>query len=158
MRKSASSREDDMTFSLDTPSIAGFKAEAKALRIEREHAGRPITHSAALEEVARLHGYRDWNTAAAALPERVASPVQVGQRVKGTYLGNPIVGLVIGVNLLSSMQHYEVTVKLDQPVDVSKSKLIGPIMRQRIRATVDLHGVSMSHTSDGEPHLRIRRI
>ena len=46
----------------------------------------------------------------------------------------------------------------DQPIDVSKSKLIGPMYRQRLRSTVDLHGVSVSHTSDGEPHLRIRRI
>jgi len=147
-----------MTFSLDTPSAATLKAEAKALRTERALGGDPISHGAALEAVARAHGYRDWNTAAAVLPDRVASPVQVGQRVKGTYLGNAFTGLVIGVNLLSSMQHYEVTVKADQPIDVSKSKLMGPIMRHRLRSTVDLQGVSVSHTSDGEPHLRLRRI
>lgn len=147
-----------MTFSLDTPSTATLKAEAKALRAERALAGAPISHGTALEEVARSHGYRDWNTAAASIPERVASPVQVGQRVKGTYLGQPFMGLVIGVNLLSSVQHYEVTVKADKPIDVSKSALIGPIWRHRLRSTVDLHGVSVSHTSDGEPHLRIRRI
>jgi len=147
-----------MTFSLDTPSTATLKAEAKALRAERALSGTPITHSAALEEVARAHGFRDWNTAAASIPERVATPVQVGQRVKGTYLGNPFTGLVIGVNLLSSMQHYEVTVKADEPIDVSKSKLIGSMYRQRLRATVDLRGISLSHTSDGEPHLRVRRI
>jgi hypothetical protein len=147
-----------MTFSLDTPSTATLKAEAKALRARRTLEGTPISHGAALEEVARGHGYRDWNTASASIPERVASPVQVGQRMTGTYLGNPFTGLVIGVNLLSDMQHYEVTVKADQPIDVSKSKLIGPIMRQRLRSTVDLSGVSVSRTSDGEPHLRIRRI
>lgn len=147
-----------MTFSLDTPSTTTLKAEAKALRAERALAGRPLGHGAALEEVARAHGYRDWNTASAALPERVACPVQVGQRVKGTYLGTPFMGLVIGVNLLSSMQHYEVTVKADKPIDVSKSALIGPILRHRLRSTVDLNGVSLTHTSDGEPHLRIRRL
>jgi hypothetical protein len=158
MRNPASADEDDMAFSLDTPSTASLKSEARALRAERALSGSPISHGAALEAVARAHGYRDWNTAAAAIPERVASPVQVGQRVKGTYLGNPFTGLVIGVNLLSDMQHYEVTVKADQPIDVSKSKLIGPIMRQRLRSTVDLHGVSVSRTSDGEPHLRVRRV
>jgi hypothetical protein len=147
-----------MTFSLDTPSTASLKAEAKALRADKALAGTPISHGTALEEVARAHGYRDWNTASASIPERVASPVQVGQRVKGTYLGNAFMGLVIGVKLLADMQHYEVTVKADQPIDVSKSKLMGPIYRHRIRATVDLNGVSMSRTSDGEPHLRIRRI
>src|SRR5690606_24906099 len=123
-----------MTFSLDTPSTATLKAEARTLRAERALTGTPMTHGAALEEVARAHGFRDWNTAAAAIPERVASPVQVGQRVRGTYLGQPFMGLVIGVNLLSSMQHYEVTVKADKPIDVSKSALMGPIWRHRLRS------------------------
>lgn len=146
-----------MTFSLDTPSAATLKAEAKELRAERTAAGAAITHGAALEEIARRHGYRDWNTAVAAIPERAVSPVQVGQRVKGTYLGRPFAGMVLGVQLLSDMAHYEVTVKFDQPVDVSRSSLMGPILRQRVKATVDLRGVSMSATSDGEPHMRIRR-
>ena len=147
-----------MTFSLDTPSTATLKAEAKALRAERALAGEPIAHGAALEEIAHRHGYRDWNTAAAAVPERVAVPVQVGQRVGGTYLSQPFAGLVIGVQLLADMAHYEVTVKFDHPVNVSKSELMGPIWRQRVRATVDLRGVSAARTSDGEPHMRVRRI
>ncbi|MBN9310540.1 MAG: hypothetical protein J0I99_10835 [Devosia sp.] len=146
-----------MTFSLDTPSTATLKAEAKALRAERAVAGAPIAHGAALEEIARRHGYRDWNTAAAAMPERIATPVQVGQRVRGAYLGQPFAGMVIGVHMLADMAHYEVTVKFDQPVNVSKSELMGPIWRQRVRATVDLHGVSAARTSDGEPHMRLRR-
>jgi hypothetical protein len=147
-----------MPFSLDTPSVTTLKSEAKALREERARAGSPLSQGAALEAIAHRHGYRDWNTVAAVLPERVAVPVQVGQRAKGTYLGNPFTGLVIAVKLLSDMQHFEVTVKFDQPVNVSKSELMGPMYRQRVRATVDLHGVSMSHTSDGEPHLRIRKM
>ncbi len=146
-----------MTYSLDTPNVASLKAEAKELRAERALAGAPITQGAALEEIAHRHGYRDWNTAAAALPERIAVPLQVGQRVKGSYLSRPFSGLVIGMKLLTGMQHYEVTVKFDRPVDVSKSTLMGPILRQRVRATVDGHGISFSRTSDGEPHMRIAR-
>lgn len=146
-----------MTFSLDTPSAASLKAEAKALRAERALAGHPLGQGAALEEIARRHGYRDWNTASAAMPERAVSPVQVGQRVKGTYLSQPFIGMVIGVQLLADMNHYEVTVKFDRPVNVSKSELMGPIYRQRVRATVDLRGISASRTSDGEPHMRIQR-
>lgn len=145
-----------MTFSLDTPSTTSLKAEARLLREERARAGTPLAHGAALEEVAHRHGYRDWNTAHAALPERVATPVQVGQRVKGSYLGNPFTGLVIGVHLLSDMQHYQVTVKFDAPVDVVKSELFSAF-RHRVTATIDLRGISPARTSDGQPHLRLAR-
>ena len=146
-----------MPFALDTPTITTLKAEARALREERAIAGAPLSHGAALEEIAHRHGYRDWNTASAMLPERVAVPVQAGQRVRGEYLGNAFAGLVIGVSLLPDMQHYDVTVKFDQPVNVSKSTLMGPIYRQRVRATVDIHGVSAARTSDGVPHMRVRK-
>jgi len=144
-----------MSYSLDTPSIQTLKSEAKALRLERAAAGTPLAHGAALEEIARQHGYRDWNTASATLPERVAIPVQVGQRVTGTYLSRPFDGLVVAMKLLADMQHYEVTVKFDKPVNVSKFSW--PIERQRVTATVGIDGVSLAHTSDGEPHMRVRR-
>lgn len=146
-----------MSYSLDTPSISTLKSEARALREERAAIASPLSHSAALEEVARRHGYRDWNTAAAALPERIHVPVQVGQRVKGTYLSRPFTGLVLAVKMLPDAQHYEVTVKFDRPVDVWKGEL-AVALRQRVRATVDLRGVSIAHTSDGEPHMRIGKM
>ena len=145
-----------MSFSLDTPSIQTLKSEARALRDERALAGTPLGQGQALEEIARRHGYRDWNTASAALPERVNIPLQVGQRVRGTYLSRPFTGLLIGMQLLSDMRHYEVTVKFDKPVNVSKfASLVHN--RQRVRATIGLDGISPAHTSDGEPHMRIAR-
>jgi hypothetical protein len=30
--------------------------------------------------------------------------------------------------------------------------------RQRVSTTIDVHGVSISHTSDREPHMRIQRL
>lgn len=146
-----------MTFSLDIPSASSFKAEARALREEHAKAGEPISHGAALEQIARRHGYRDWNTAHAAVPERAVSPFQVGQRVRGAYLRQPFTGLLIGVQLLSDMQHFRVTVKFDQPVDVVTSELFSGF-RQRVVATVDLRGISPAHTSDGEPHMRLDKI
>jgi len=144
-----------MAYSLDTPSIQTLKSEAKALREERARDGAPINHGQALEEISRRHGYRDWNTASATLPERIVIPVQVGQRVKGTYLSRPFAGLVVAMKLLADMQHYEVTVKFDRPVNVSKFSW--PIERQRVTATIGLDGVSLARTSDGEPHMRVRR-
>lgn len=145
-----------MSYSLDTPSISTLKSEAKAVREELALAGTPVTHSQALEAVAKKHGYRDWNTASAALPERIAIPVQVGQRVAGTYLSRPFAGLVIGMQLLPDMRHYQVTVKFDKPVNVSKFESMAH-NRQRVTATVNLDGISPAHTSDGEPHMRLRR-
>lgn len=145
-----------MPFSLDIPTATSLKAEARLLRQEREKAGTPLSHGAALEAVAHQHGYRDWNTARASLPERAATPVQVGERVTGTYLKQPFAGLVIGVKLLSDMQHYQVTVKFDEPVDVVTSTLFSAF-RQRVTATLDIHGVSPARTGDGEPQMRLKR-
>lgn len=150
------SPEDDMTYSLDTPSTQTLKAEAKLLREERAKAGAPMTHSAALEEVAHRHGFRDWNTAHAMLPDRVPVPVQVGERVAGTYLGRAFAGLVIGVQALPDMRHFKLTVQFDAPVNVSRSKLM-VIERRRVTATVDAYGVTAARTSDGEPHMRLHR-
>jgi hypothetical protein len=145
-----------MSYSLDTPSISTLKSEARAVREELALAGTPVTHSEALETVAKKHGYRDWNTASASLPERIVVPVQVGQRVKGSYLGRPFAGLVLGMQMLPDMRHYQVTVKFDQPVNVSKfASMVHN--RQRVTATIGTDGVSPAHTSDGEPHMRVRR-
>ena len=65
-------------------------------------------------------------------------------------------GLVVGMQLLPDMRHYEVTVKFDRPVNVSKFDSM-VIERQRVKATVNLDGISPAHTSDGEPHMRLRR-
>lgn len=141
-----------MSFSLDTPSAQTLKAEAKALREHRAD----LTHSAALEEVARAHGFRDWNTARAALPDRVAVPFQVGMRVRGFYLEQPFLGLLIGVQLSSNMQAYTVTVLFDEPVNVTPNFMFAA-HRQRVTATVDIHGVSPALRGNGAPQMRLMR-
>ena len=145
-----------MSFSLDTLSIHTLKAEARELLTARQAAGEILSHGSALEAVAHAHGFRDWNTAVAMLPERAASPLQVGQRVRGTYLGQDFTGLVLGVRIRSDMTHYEVTVKFDDPVDVVTSKLFSAY-RHRVVATADINGLSPARLGNGEPQLRIRR-
>ncbi|PXA98737.1 hypothetical protein DMC47_07135 [Nostoc sp. 3335mG] len=145
-----------MSFSLDTLSAQTLKAEAKALREERARTGQPLTHGAALEAVARNHGYRDWNTARAALPDRVAVPFQVGMRVKGYYLEQPFHGTLIGVQLMSNMQHHTVTVLFDEPVNVTPHFMFAA-NRQRVTATVDVHGVSPALRGNGAPQMRLMR-
>ncbi|MCR6633759.1 glyoxalase superfamily protein [Devosia sp.] len=145
-----------MSFSLDTPSAQTLKSEAKNLREERAKTGQPITHGAALEEVARTHGFRDWNTARAALPDRVAVPFQVGMRVKGFYLEQPFRGLLIGLQLSTDMQHHKVTIQFDEPVNVTPTFMFAA-HRQRVTATVDIHGLSPALRGNGQPQMRLMR-
>ena len=145
-----------MSFSLDTPSAQTLKAEAKALRAEHEQFGHIISHSAALETVARAHGFRDWNTARAALPDRVVSPWRVGQRVSGLYLEQPFTGMLIGVQLLGNMQSFTVTIQFDEPVNVTPPFMFAAL-RHRVVSTVDLHGVSAALRGNGHPQMVLKR-
>jgi hypothetical protein len=145
-----------MSFSLDTPSAQTLKSEAKNLRESRAIAGQNLTHSAALEEVARAHGYRDWNTARAILPDRVAVPFQVGMRVRGFYLEQPFKGLLIGVQLSSNMQTSTVTVLFDEPVNVTPTFMFASL-RHRVTATVDFKGVSLAMRGNGQPQMRLMK-
>jgi len=145
-----------MSFSLDIPSAQTLKSEAKELRQQRAALGETLSHGAALEQVARSHGYRDWNTARAALPDRVVSPWQVGQRVKGLYLDQPFTGMLIGVQLLGDMQHYTVTVTFDEPVNVTPTFMFAAY-RHRVVSTVDIHGTSSAMRGNGNPQMVLRR-
>jgi hypothetical protein len=126
-----------MSFSLDPVSAQTLKSEAKALREERARRGEPLSHGAALEAIARAHGYRDWNTARASVPDRVAVPWQVGQRVSGLYLEQPFTGILLGVQLLSDMRSYTVTVQFDQPVNVTPAFMFAAL-RHRVVSTIDI--------------------
>lgn len=146
-----------MSFSLDTPSAQTLKSEAKALRAQRELTGETLSHGAALEAVARSHGYRDWNTARAVLPDRVVSPWQVGQRVKGLYLDQPFTGMLIGVQVLGNMQNYTVTIQFDAPVNVTPTFMFAAL-RHRVVSTIDIHGISSAMRGNGNPQLVMKRV
>lgn len=145
-----------MSYSLDTPSAQTLKSEAKALRAQAEGAGQTLSHGAALEQVARSHGYRDWNTARAALPDRVVSPWQVGQRVKGLYLDQPFTGMLVGVQLLGNLQNYTVTIQFDTPVNVTPTFMFAAL-RHRVVSTIDMHGISNAMRGNGNPQLVLKR-
>lgn len=145
-----------MPFSLDTPSAQTLKSEAKALRDQRAEAGEPITHGAALEQVARAHGFRDWNTARAALPDRVAVPFQVGMRVKGFYLEQPFRGLLIGVQLSGNRQSFTLTIQFDEPVNVTPNFMFAA-HRHRVTATVDIRGISFDRRGNGAPVMELTK-
>lgn len=143
-----------MSYSLDIQSVQTLKSEAKALREQRSATGELLTHGAALEAVARAHGFRDWNTARASLPDRLAVPFQIGQRTHGTYLGQPFKGTLIGVHLMSDMAHYKLTVTFDEPVNVTPDFMFATL-RHRVVATTDIRGVSLALRGNGQPQMMI---
>ena len=72
--------------SMATLTIDELKSQARRLRDAMSGGGTPVTHSAALELVAKSHGARDWNTisALAARSDNAApAPVAVGAIVTG---------------------------------------------------------------------------
>jgi hypothetical protein len=133
------------------PTIEDYKQQAKTLRFEL--GSQLLTHSAALELVAKQHGHRDWNTLRAAIPE---SPVgyQINQRIAGTYLGQPFTGYIKAVQTVGTHGHHRLTLRFDTPVDVVQFDSFSAL-RQQVNCTVDHTGKSLQKTSDGSPHVVI---
>jgi len=133
------------------PPITQLKAQAKALRAALAAEGRPLSHAEALEQVARSHGFRDWNTIHAAAGNAPRPPVQVGQVVEGRYLNQPFLAEVLGLEQLSAGR-YRLTLDLDKAVDVVTFDSFSNF-RKRVVKVVDAAGQSPDRTSDGAPHL-----
>ncbi|TKT82860.1 glyoxalase superfamily protein [Aquamicrobium sp. LC103] len=127
-----------------TRTSSDYKSHARRLRDALAADGIAISHGKALELVARQNGERDWNTLAAR-PARKApdatAPFAVGERVEGTFNGNPAQGRVIGLSETIKPDLWRVTVAFDPPVDVVTSKLFSS-ERKRIEMIVGADGRS----------------
>ena len=143
-----------MSLSLSTRDQA--KARAREIRADLAKAGTPISHSEALEWVAKELGYRDWNTASARLSNMPEVVLQVGDQVAGPFLKQAFDGRVLAVREMAGGTAFEVTLEFDEPVDVVEFDSFSNF-RQRITTTVSSGGVSFSKTSDGVPHLTVER-
>lgn len=133
--------------------VGGAKAQAKRLRTELATQGLVLTYSQALEQVARLHGCRDWNTLYAVLdrrPNRLA--LKPGDRVQGRYLGQAFTGRLTGLQEVHNGERSNVSICFDSPVDVVRFDSFSNY-RSRIQATIGPDGCSPRRTSDGQPQL-----
>lgn len=79
------------------------------------------------------------------------SPVWIGQRVRGTYLGQSFEGEVIGVQSLVHSDRYQVTIVFDNAVDVITFEGMSNF-RKRVSCTIGMHGRTFEKTSNGLPH------
>ncbi len=138
------------------PSLDNLKAQAKRLRTTLSDDGNAVSHSKSLELVAHQYGFRDWNTMHAAVGNRPApGPVALGERVRGSYLGQAFAGEVVGVQALSPGR-YRVTFDFDEPVDVVTFESFSAF-RKRVSCTVDDRGRTFERTSNGAPQLELQR-
>lgn len=133
------------------PNLDAAKAQARYPRADLATKGREISHSAALELVAKSYGQRDWNTLHAAIGNEPRPPVYVGQIVPGHYLKQQFLAEVTTVREIAEGQ-YEVTLDFETPVDVVTFDSFSNF-RSRVRKVVGQDGRSADKTSDGVPHL-----
>ena len=135
--------------------LSRVKQQAHILRQDLSADGHPLSHSRALECLAKMHGFKDWNTFRAQLPED--SPTRslvTGSRVKGTYLGRAVTGQLIEVKPYGTRGFLKIVMNLDHPVDVSGSNHFSN-MRHRISAEISPQGQTIETISDGQPQLAI---
>lgn len=140
-----------MTLTNLTPDA--LKTQAKRLRETLAQAGTPFSHSAALEAVAKQHGYRDWNTAQASVRQRPADTPrwQIGQDVQGRYLGHRF-NARIKAATQNTGGFWNLTLVFDEPVDVVNTSAFSNF-RKQVSCIVNAQGVTHERTSDGTPHV-----
>lgn len=139
------------------PPLSALKRQASLLRTALAADGNVISHSGALELLARQHGYRDWNGLHAAAASVCVAPrdrLTVGAPVRGRYIGRPFKGEVVGVRRYGTDGRLRLVVHFDEPVDVAKVASFSA-WRQRVSCTIDRHGRTVECTSDGRPHLEL---
>ncbi|MEQ5872545.1 hypothetical protein J4E08_22035 [Sagittula sp. NFXS13] len=133
-------------------SLHTAKAQARALREGLATQGTAISHSQALELVARQNGARDWNTLQARLAKAEPTPLQIDAEVRGQYLGQDFTGRIVGLTRVG--RHFQVSLQLNAPVDVVQFESFSSL-RHHIRGTIGADGKSPQKTSNGAPHLVI---
>ncbi|KUJ78847.1 glyoxalase superfamily protein [Ruegeria profundi] len=135
--------------------IGELKAQGKRLREKLRGTGVDLSHAQSLELVAHQHGVRDWNTLRAMAGNRMH--LRVGDRVKGTYLGQTFTAEIRGLTVLGDGAHRRITLQFDAPVDVVTFDSFSSF-RQRVSGEVGWDGRSTRRTSNGEPQLVVRPI
>lgn len=133
------------------------KIRAKTLRAEALANGRLMSHSQALEQMARENGFSDWNVMSARLGNRPDFNFSVGDVVAGDYLKQAFIGRVTLVREMAGGSAFEIEVDFDEPVDVVSFTSFSA-WRKRVRATITARGVSFAKTGDGLPQMVIERV
>ena len=137
-----------------SPNVANLKAQARRYRASHIAQGRTLSHSRALELVARQQGFADWNTAVASCRQHpVPTKLAAGKVVQGRYLGHAFDAHIVAATQLAD-GHVHLTLDFNEAIDVSASSRFRAV-RKRISGTVDSAGRSVESLSDGTPQLQV---
>ena len=137
----------------DLPTLPEAKTMAKALRKRLAAKGTAIGHAHALEQIARDHGFRDWNGLYAAIAAHRPIAWDVGAHVTGRYLGQPFAARVLSSDQVRT-GWYRLVLELEDAVDVVRFESFSNL-RKQIRTEVGPRGHSKERTSDGTPHVEL---
>ncbi len=143
--------------SMPIMSLDDLKSQARSLRRALTATGHAVSHSQSLELLARQLGLRDWNTLHATVSNTRPCPYQLGQKVRGAYLGQRFTGEIIGLREMADGARYHLTLRFDTPVDVIRFESMTNL-RSQITAIVNRKGMTAEKTSDGQPHLVLDRV
>ncbi|WP_299951713.1 glyoxalase superfamily protein [uncultured Ruegeria sp.] len=138
---------------MQLPSAAQAKDQAKRLRNKMAEDGAEIGHATSLELVAHQHGFRDWNTMLAAMGNGPPMGWAIGDKVSGTYLSQPFTGHMVSISIMKP-GWFRLELHLDDAVDIVTSESFSNF-RSRIRGVIGPKGHSVERTSDGQAHLQI---
>ena len=138
---------------VELPTLLEAKANAKALRQRLAAQGDAVSHAQALERLAHEYGFRDWNALNAAIRSNRPNGWIVGERVSGSYLGQPFVATVLSSEEVRS-GWFRLTLDLLDAVDVVRFDSFSNY-RKQIRVEIGPAGHSKEQTSDGKPHVQL---
>lgn len=145
-----------MSNTQNLPGLDAIKAQAKRLRSSLEAEGNFISHSDALELVAKQFGFRNWNTMRASLPANTANTppdLAVGGPVTGRYLGHAFRGKILGLQVFKG-ERRKIVIELDKPIDVVASEHFSS-HRKRVEGVLERNGASWEKLSNGTPVLEV---
>ena len=140
----------------ETPSRHTAKNEARLLRLEMAQRGEEVSHSEALETVAKRYGFKDWNGFCAATGPSDIEHWQVGNWVEGTYLSQAFRARISALSTVDECWT-NLTLELEQAVDVVKFEGFMN-KRKKLKAIIGPKGYSKEKTSDGNPHFQNVRL
>lgn len=137
----------------DLPTLTEAKNMAKALRKRLTTEAVALSHSQALERIAKDHGFKDWNGFHAAIEVSQSKTWAIGTRVTGRYLSQPFDATVLSTQQLRP-GWFRLVLDLDEAVDVVRFDSFSNL-RKQIRVEIGPARHSKERTSDGIPHVEL---